>query len=327
MQYDEILGQSEIKNALIQGVETKRFAHAYLFEGPEGIGKKKMAKVFAQALLCKSKDARPCDHCSSCRKANTANHPDILQIDLEGSIKKEVMDEIVFKVHTKPYESPVKIICIYQAQNLTLQGANTFLKTLEEPPASTVMILTVTNRDLLLPTIVSRCQVLAFEKDKEDFIIAKLKSEGATDSQIQIILGYSKNIAERAMSIFRGELPVIDLRQKIIEMMDHLIQNDLSAPYAYEVFFDENQNRIGLVIELIMIWFRDILYTQIGESAQLINKDQQAILNKHTKKISRKKCMDIQQYLQKSYEEMLTNANYKVAIDHLLFKIQEVKVD
>ena len=106
MLYSQTAGQEKIKTSLIKSINNKQVSHCYLFEGPEGMGKYKLALVFAQSLLCLNFSMEPCNECKSCIKVNSYNHPDLHIINEDGkSIKREDVDELVNSIYKRPYEA------------------------------------------------------------------------------------------------------------------------------------------------------------------------------------------------------------------------------
>ncbi|HBH11650.1 MAG: DNA polymerase III delta prime subunit [Clostridiales bacterium 38_11] len=327
MQYSLIIGQDSIKKHLKQIVESNQISHGYIFEGPKGTGKFDMAKIFAQSILCKSRGSVPCEICPSCIKANSGNHPDIQYLDLlEDSIKRQDIDRILNKIYIKPYESDKKVFIINESQKMTVQAANAFLKTLEEPPEDTTIILTTTNINFLLPTIVSRCQYFRFEETSfqtiEKILIRDYK---ATETEARLLAGYSKGILQRAIHIKNKRLDLLTLRDQVLTIIDELMDGGRFTAFRFEKYFDQNKHQIEEIIEIMMIWFRDILFYKTDIKEKIINIDKLEWISKHSKRVNRIKCAELYGHLQMTYEDINNNSNYKYAIDHLLFEIQEVR--
>lgn len=327
MQYSLIIGQDNIKKHLKQIAESNQISHGYIFEGPKGTGKFDMAKIFAQSILCKIKGPEPCEVCSSCIKANSGNHPDIQYLDLqEDSIKRQDIDAILNKIYTRPYESDRKIFIINESQKMTVQAANAFLKTLEEPPEDTIIILITTNINLLLPTIGSRCQHFRFEEISFNEIQRILiRDFNSSESEAILLAGYSKGILQRAINIKNKTFDLLTLRNQVLEIIDELMDGGRFTSFKFEKYFDQNKEHIEEIIEIMMIWFRDVLFYKADLKEKIINIDKIEWVIKHSKKANNIKCAEIYGHLQMTYEDINNNSNFKYAIDHLLFEIQEVK--
>lgn len=327
MQYSLKIGQESIKKHLKQIVGSNQISHGYIFEGPKGTGKFDMAKIFAQSMLCKTKGSEPCGICPSCIKANSGNHPDIQYLDLlEDSIKRQDIDGILDKIYTKPYESDRKIFIINESHKMTVQAANAFLKTLEEPPDDTIIILTTTNVNLLLPTIVSRCQYVRFEEISLNEIARILvRDHNTSEFEARLLAGYSKGVLQRALNIKNKTFDLLALRDQVLKIIDELMDGGRFTAFQFEKYFEQNKDQIEEIIEVMMIWFRDVLFYKSDIKEKIINIDKLEWIIKHSKVAYSVKCAEMYGHLQMTYEDINNNSNFKYAIDHLLFEIQEVK--
>lgn len=165
MKFSEIIGQDVAKRILQTSLTHNRIAQAYLFTGPGGVGKETTALTFARALNCQHPhpDGDACGKCSPCRKIEKGTNPDVeLITPQKNSLKISQIRKLRVKASFKPMESKFKVYVIADTEKLTTEAANCFLKTLEEPPEKTVIILLTSYLSLLLPTIISRCQLIRF---------------------------------------------------------------------------------------------------------------------------------------------------------------------
>jgi len=324
MHYNQVAGQEEIKQSLIKSINNNQVSHCYIFEGPKGMGKYELALIFAQSLLCKNFNANPCNKCLSCIKINTNNHPDLHIINNdETTIKREEVDELIESVYKKPYESEKKVYIIKNAHEMTIQAANTFLKTLEEPPVDSVIILLTININLLLPTIASRCQTVKFRNVNKETIIKYLKDNyGTADDISDLAAEYSKGILNKAVNIVNGNDSILQYRAEIIKLFDKIINADTEIIYELESYFEENKDNIDVIIEIIMIWIRDVTFVQNNMYDIVINKDFTRLAEVHSRLI--KKNNNLIEQMQQTSDNIKSNVNYKLAIDNMLLKIQEV---
>ena len=321
MLYSQTAGQEKIKTSLIKSINNKQVSHCYLFEGPEGMGKYKLALVFAQSLLCLNFSMEPCNECKSCIKVNSYNHPDLHIINEDGkSIKREDVDELVNSIYKRPYEAKRKVYIIKDAHLMTPQAANTFLKTLEEPPGDTVMILLTINSNLLLPTLVSRCQEVKFRNVSKKTIKSYLK--GYDTDSVDLAASYSKGILNKAVDIIEGKDDILKKRQEIIKVFDRIINSDSEIIYELENYFEVEKDNIDLIIEIMIMWIRDVIFVNGNMEDLVINKDYMPLLRNHGKNMKRDS--DIVEFLQNTSDNIKSNVNYKLAVDNMLLKIQEV---
>jgi DNA polymerase-3 subunit delta' len=320
MLYSQVAGQDEIKRSLINSIKKNQVSHCYLFEGPEGMGKYELALIFAQSLLCSNFYEEPCNQCKNCIKVNSFNHPDLHIVNEEGKgIKREDIDELINSIYKKPYEAEIKVYIIKDAHLMTPQAANTFLKTLEEPPGDAVMILLTVNSNLLLPTIVSRCQELKFRSVSKETILSFLKD--FDDEKAELAANYSKGILNKAISIAQGKDDILKKREEIIEIFDRIINSDSEIIYELESYFENQKDNIDLIIEIMIMWIRDVMFVSNKLENLVINKDYMDLLRTHGKKT--KADSDIIEFMQNISDSIKNNVNYKLAIDNMLLRIQE----
>lgn len=164
LSFDSLAGQEQAKALLGRLFTSGRAAHAYLFRGPDGVGKKRAALCAAARLNCENPGEQgACGSCAACRKLRSGNHPDFVAVSPEnGTIKIERIRELCRSLSYPPYESATRVILIEDVHAMTPEAANCLLKTLEEPPQGNLLILTAESSRELLPTIVSRCQTIPF---------------------------------------------------------------------------------------------------------------------------------------------------------------------
>jgi DNA polymerase-3 subunit delta' len=162
MTFGEIYGHGKAIAILKTVIKKDRIAHAYLFYGMEGVGKRTTAAVFARALNCGAENP-PCGDCASCRRAEHKNHPDIVTITEEGPIIKiGTVKELMAQMKFRPREGRMRVFIMPEADRMNPAAANALLKTLEEPSAGNVLLLTSARPHALPMTILSRCQHLRF---------------------------------------------------------------------------------------------------------------------------------------------------------------------
>ncbi len=230
-----------------RAVNTDKLAHAYLFLGPQGLGKTLLAKNLAKFLNCENpvmQDNRKvdcCDLCNSCHKIEGRNHPDIHWLEPAGRANKISIDNIRSvqkEISLKAYEGKWKVFIILEAQKMTEQAANCLLKTLEEPPGSSLIILSAEGLSGLLPTIVSRCQLIKFYPLKYEI----LKDQDAL---------LKKN-----------------------RLIERVRQPGGGGGASYDIFNIKDKKELSAQIAYLLNWFRDILIFKAGLSASfIINAD------------------------------------------------------
>ena len=176
MGFEGLLGNDRLKENLINSLGKGRISHFYLISGPEGSGKHTLARLLTAAILCRD-SGRPCGHCAPCRKALEGSHPDVITVDdpEHKTVAVKIVREAREDVFIRPNEADHKIYIF--PQELGIEGQNTLLKILEEPPSYGVFILMTDNPDKLLPTVRSRCTELALQSLDENTLCRALAKE------------------------------------------------------------------------------------------------------------------------------------------------------
>ena len=186
MAWDRIRGHDAARHQLLTAYKAGRFAHAFLFVGPDGVGKRVFATVLAKSLLCEAppEPLTPCDHCPTCVQVMAGTHPDFFSTKREegkNELSVDVMREFTHRLGLKAGRGGRKVGMVEEADALNPSSANAFLKPLEEPPPGTTLILLATSIDNQLPTILSRCQVVPFRPLGPADVRGVLSDHGVTD--------------------------------------------------------------------------------------------------------------------------------------------------
>lgn len=162
--FTDVVGHQSILEALVRAFRSGRGHHAYLFSGPDGIGKRSVATILGQSILCeRGPIGQPCGECGPCSRVLAGSHADWIVIRPEGErIKIETIRKLNHDFNFRPFEGGARVVLIEASDRMTPEAANALLKTLEEPPAGSSFILIASNHVQLLPTVVSRCQHVPF---------------------------------------------------------------------------------------------------------------------------------------------------------------------
>lgn len=223
--FDGIFGQPRVREFLRASIASGRVSHAYLFTGPAGSNKTAAAYAFAQAILCKDHGCRTCD---DCRRIERRKHPDVHFYTPEGAqgYLIEQIREIVSGVSLAPIRAKGKVYILDRVDLLGVSAANAFLKTLEEPVEGVTFILLGRTREAVLPTIVSRCQVVPFRHIpvREAAGILSQKT-GVTPEQARIAIEACNGSITRAMT-FAKSAERAEFRTRIMEVLSNLPLSD-----------------------------------------------------------------------------------------------------
>jgi DNA polymerase III subunit gamma/tau len=235
--FDMVVGQASITNTLKSAIRNNKLAHAYLFCGPRGVGKTTCARIFAKTINCSNltADHEACDQCESCISFNTLRSFNIHELDAASNNKVEDIRSLNDQVRVPPQIGKYSIYIIDEVHMLTTQAFNAFLKTLEEPPAHAIFILATTEKQKIIPTILSRCQIFDFNRIRIEDIVARLmfvaNREGiSAEEEALHVIGQKADGAMRdALSIFDQ---IVSLAGKKISYSD-VIENLNVLDYEY----------------------------------------------------------------------------------------------
>ena len=173
--FNELIGQENIKEVLSNSIKLNKIAHAYIFTGPRGTGKTSTAKIFAKTLNClHNENGISCDNCDRCKEYNES--ADIIEIDAASNNGVEEIRMLRDSVKIAPYNSKYKVYIIDEVHMLSNSAWNAFLKTLEEPPSHVIFILATTEINKIPDTVMSRCQRFDFSKIPNDLMQNHLKT-------------------------------------------------------------------------------------------------------------------------------------------------------
>jgi len=209
--FDSVVGQSALTTTLKNAVKSGKLAHAYLFCGPRGVGKTTCARIFAKAINCQNPtaDGEACNECESCQSFNEQRSLNIFELDAASNNSVEHIKKIMEQTRIPPQLGRYKVFIIDEVHMLSQAAFNAFLKTLEEPPSYVIFILATTEKQKILPTILSRCQIYDFERMTVSDTIKHLKSVAAKEN-IQYEEEALAVIAEKADGGMRDALSIFD---------------------------------------------------------------------------------------------------------------------
>lgn len=283
MSFEDIKGQDSALLLLKRSIESNKLSHAYIFLGPGGIGKKTVALNVAKGLNCgDAKDGSPCDRCACCKKIDALNHPDVflLKPDKDGaSIGIDKVRELIKNIGLKPYEARRKVYIIDDAGLMTHEAANAILKTLEEPPAGSVIILVAESLDEILPTIQSRSQIVKFFPLKPDAVKDILIKECGMDPTKAAVLSRISSGSIGAALKYE-DAAIFKKRADIIE---RLISGSFFDPETDNI----SRNELRMHLDIMLTWYRDILVTKAGAagSSAIVNADKADAIGKEAARL------------------------------------------
>lgn len=309
MYFKDIIGQEFAKKYLTNSINKDKVSHAYLFEGMNGVGKKTLAKEFAKTLIKVDK---------------LENSPDYISIEPEGSsIKIAQIRKLQTDVLVKPH-SDYKIYIINKAEKMTVESQNALLKTLEEPPAYVIIILITSNKNSLLDTIKSRCEIIKFLP--VSFIQTKkyLEDMGIEERKASILATFSRGSISKALELSESAdfmLMREDIQNNIQTLLEKNIVEILELPSKY----DKYKDNIIEVLDMMINYFRDIMMLKenIGKD-MIINIDKITYVQNMSKKINYSQVSKIIDIIEDIKIKIRSNCNFSISIQVMALNIYEV---
>ena len=242
MSFKEVAGQDGAVRILKSAVAAGRLPHALLFHGPDGVGKGRAAMELAKALNCESGGPEPCDSCRSCRKIDRQVHPDVIVLGKDEDrtrIQVDSVRQVTRRLHQyRPFEGKAKVLVLERAEELSAEGENALLKTLEEPPKDTYIVLLTSVPNRLLPTTRSRCQAVAFSRLPMDVVMERALELCKGDRDQAEVMAF---LAEGSLARL-DELKAMDLKQGWDDAVA-LVQGSAEPARAMSIASREGRSR------------------------------------------------------------------------------------
>lgn len=273
-----IYGQEKPLQILLHAYKSGDVPHSVLFTGARGVGKFTTAMWFASLLLCTepAEGASPCGHCPACKKMAGNNHPDVRIITPDKktlNIKIEQVRALQKEAYYLSYEGSWKIFIIDDAHRLLDAAANAFLKILEEPPSKMITILVTDNLHALLPTIVSRCQIVRFAPISDDRLVLILIDKGIPEDRSRIIAQIARGSAGRAIGLAERE-SLWEGRRRMLDLLACLGTASPQTVLGKIERFPPGLEEAELALDVTLCWLRDLLLLKEQVTGEpLINTD------------------------------------------------------
>jgi len=309
MSFKTIKGQDKALNILKGYIQQSRLGGGYLFAGPEGVGKRLVAKTLAKLTNCLEEGIDSCDECSSCKKIESNQHPDVHIIEsADAQIKIEFIRQLQREINLRPYEGRKKIFIIDNAHRLTDEAQGAILKILEEPPSNSLIILISDKPSLLFKTIISRCKILIFSHLPRVELKEILKKDYSLDNSMAHFLAYfSEGRLGSALRLKDTDI----LRQK-----NRVINNFVfSRKPVLDNLSAQNREEVRGYLNILATWFRDIYLIKIGmPHSEIINFDRKDELLKLMSRFSFSDLNEIMDSISDSIFYLERNINIRLLL-------------
>ena len=331
MSFKDIVGQERAIKILTKSLKENKISSSYIFVGSEGTGKKLTAIEFTKAVNCLklNNNSEACEDCQSCNEISKQYSPDLKIIEpIKTSIKIEQIREMRKEIVLKPLKNKKKIYIIDKAEKMTIEASNCLLKTIEEPPYYAIIILICSKIDPILPTIVSRCQIINFG------LVSSYKiKEFLLDKNNNLEKEKAEIISKLAQGSIGSAFKLLTDKQYFIrreEVLDYL-SNISPGKCSDDIFITVEKmvseiDRIEEILEIIKLWYRDILiFKNTGDQKYIANCDKFEILDEKSRIYSREILIDILDYLEEIEEYLIKNINIRLILERLTIKMVGVE--
>jgi len=321
--FGAILGQEHALSLLQKALESARLGHAYLFYGPSGVGKKLTALQLAKALVCQGATAEACDRCASCHKMTTGNHPDVVVINPEGaSIRIEHIRAMQRQLSYKPYESQYTIVIIDGCESLTSPAANALLKTLEEPPASALLLLLTSKKDALPLTIISRCQQVPFRPLAPPHIRAILIQQGVDEPTATLVATLAEGRVDTWMQTEISQL--LARRHNAYTLLQERGSTKNVPLFLLARQWAGSREQCEEVLHWLSLFCRDLVILKVAATTPLYNHDLQAELASLASSVSVASLLDLFAALEQLRQYLTMNVNPQLTFERLVIQLQQL---
>ena len=324
MSFKDVYGHEKQIKVLQTAISRDRIAHAYLFYGAEGVGKKTVAEVFAKALNCNSRQDSldACDVCPSCLKIDHGNHPDVITIRAQGQfIRIQEIRALQEQMKFSPFEGGKRIFIICDADSMNIASANAILKTLEEPSASNILIL-ITSRPHQLPaTVLSRCQQVRFNPLRRETIVSFLVSKLSLDSESAQSIALSSGGSIRKARDMNDE-SYLTIRATVLDIIARIKTKDPLKMLSALNDFGQERKDITERLGILMTGYRDALvYKETGDRDNLINQDHIDIIKSVAKSGSGRDILNCIKAVDRAFHTINQNANKQLTLEVMMFTL------
>jgi len=297
--------------------------HAYLITGPQGVGRRTLALRFSQALNCQQPPTpgQPCRVCSTCRRIEAMLHPDlsIVQAEHEGEVMRiDLVRELQHSLALAPYEARYRVALLLRFEEAHASAANAMLKTLEEPPPQVIILLTANNQESLLPTIVSRCEVIRLRPLSMD----------ETSQGLQAVRGLPAETAEKLAHISGGrpgyalqlfaQPQLLQQRRTFIEELVEVLATSRRERFAFAAGRANIKDELRIELQVWLTVWRDVLILASGITSEVTNLDYTAQLSQLASAVGLQAAQYYLSSVEKAINRIDHNVNTRLTLEVLL---------
>ena len=320
--FRDIIGQHQAVDLLQKVLASTRLAQAYLFYGPSGVGKKLAALQFAKALYCPAARNDACDACPICHKIDTGNHPDItLIMPADTTLKIEQIRFLQHRLSYKPYEAQRTTIILDDCERLTLPAANALLKTLEEPPAHTVLILLTGNKEALPLTIVSRCQLVPFGALAPSHMSTILTQQGMAADTATLAACLAEGQLEHCTPEALERMLVT--RQHAYQVLQEVTQLQPIASFLQARQLAGTRHQCEELLRWLALFCRDLTLLKVASQPFLYHRDLRVELMPLAQRLPLSGLLEAFSLIQQRRISLSQNGNPQLIFEQVMVQLQQ----
>lgn len=337
---EEFLGNRYILNMLREHIVQGRVRHAYLFTGPPGLGRRTLALHFAQAVNCTQPPApgEPCGICSSCLRFAQMKHPDLSTVQAEeegGTLKVDQIRELQHSLALAPYEARYRIALLLRFEEANQNAQNALLKTLEEPNRQVLLLLTANSPEDLLPTIVSRCEVVRMSAIPLEDLKTGLQNFYEIPAEEAALLAHLSEGRPGLARRYYNERKLLDSREGVLADHLKLLSSNRADRFAYADKMTKRtkdrdpREELRKILIIWLSYWRDILLTTVGSNTPITNLDHKIEIEALAGALNLQTAHKSAAAIQRTLGLLEINANTKLALEVLLLdlpRLNQVKI-
>jgi DNA polymerase-3 subunit delta' len=328
----EMIGHSWAEILLSKHISAHKVRHAYLISGDDGIGKRTLAIQFARALNCTEtgENGEFCGECRACSLILKGAHPDIHEIKPEkgsATIKVDQVRDLQHQLALSPYEGRWRIALVPDFERATESAANALLKTLEEPGEHVVVILTAIDAASLLPTIVSRCEVLPLRAVMSETIVKMIRTQGIPPDQAKLIAGIAQGRPGWALRL-ANDPEILEIRADILENLSQLLVSTRTKRFDFVEELlprkDDLETQRATVLDVLQTWmsiWRDAMQRSFNPGVGIINFDQVELIERINQVLNGDQIHECVNALRRTQQAIERFANVRLSMEVLMLDL------
>ncbi len=328
-----ILGHDWALDVLRRHLTSGTTRHAYLMTGPEGVGRGAVVGWFARALLCHPEVGleRPCGACEACRLTAKGTHPDLHWLVGDGGLKIDDIRRLQHELSLTPYQADRRVAVLPDFETATTEAANALLKTLEEPPRNVVLLLTAASEKSLLPTIVSRCEVMGLRPMAIADLAKALETKGESTERAQSLAGQAMGRPGLAIRLSQ-DAEEVRRRSLLIEDGLRLLGMNRAGRFEYAAEVNQHkepaQNRMASlqVLEVWLSLWREVLHRAHGVESHATYPEFKLDIEKIAARVAPEQIAILLREIEDAMWRIGANANPLLALETVMLALPMVQL-